>query len=280
MRHRKTLCLARELTVRSRDSTVPSRDVSVHRVTAAGHMVALWCWAVDNAPSGDLTGLSPDIIAFGAEWDGDPKVFNDALCASGFLDITPDRIHIHDWEFYTGRFIDQRTAHAEKMRLARAQKRERTVQSPIRHSSVTDTSRDGTTVHNTIVHNTKGLSIQPTPETQKPKVTRIPPDPRIDELFTRLELIRGYKSGSYMAERTAVRGMFTEGVSLEEILDCYADKKRELFWRDKPLSMGSLRKQVGEWKINLARNGTFPVTNIPGKPQEVSPFAKYGRSDL
>src|SRR5690606_28020749 len=87
-RHRKTLVVAAHL--------------GIHRIQAMGHLAALWMWAIDNAEDGDLTGVPAQVIAFGAEWDGDAQAFVDALIAAGFLERQDGRLLIHDWWDYAG----------------------------------------------------------------------------------------------------------------------------------------------------------------------------------
>ena len=105
-RHRKTLVLAAAL--------------DVHRMSAGAHVISLWLWALDNAPEGDLSHLSPAIISFGAEWEGDPQRFTTALVEAGFLDTADcNQLVIHDWHQYAGRLIDRRKADAERKRVHR-----------------------------------------------------------------------------------------------------------------------------------------------------------------
>ncbi|WP_050769604.1 hypothetical protein [Thermosinus carboxydivorans] len=104
--HRKTLLLAAELDL---DETY-----------AAAHMIRLWTWALDNAPTGELTGLPAKVIAYGAGWRDDPNTFVNAAIHAGWLDKDGDRLFIHDWQDYAGRLIEKRRANAERMRKARA----------------------------------------------------------------------------------------------------------------------------------------------------------------
>ena len=106
VRHRKTLKLAAAL--------------GIPRMQAIGHLVAFWLWAVDNATQGRLDGLSDAVVAFGAEWDGEPGRFVEAMVASGFLDRTEDGLAIHDWDEYAGRLIERRRRDAERKRAERA----------------------------------------------------------------------------------------------------------------------------------------------------------------
>jgi hypothetical protein len=71
---------------------------------------------MDNAPGGYLTGIDPEDIADGAEWEGDPLAFIDALCYAGFLD---DAEEVHDWYDYAGKLIEKRAKDAERKRESR-----------------------------------------------------------------------------------------------------------------------------------------------------------------
>ena len=90
-----------------------------------GHLHCLWHWSLDYAPDGDLTEYEPWEIAEAAMFDGDPDAFIDALisCGNGkpgFLETQGEKLVIHDWYDYAGRFIEQREANAERMRSKRA----------------------------------------------------------------------------------------------------------------------------------------------------------------
>jgi hypothetical protein len=84
---------------------------------AVGYLVCLWLWALDNAPDGDLKGISNRIIAGAAAFRGEKKlIFVDALIESGF--INRERA-LHNWLDYAGRLMERRRANAERMRAAR-----------------------------------------------------------------------------------------------------------------------------------------------------------------
>lgn len=67
----------------------------ISRAQAFGHLLYLWWWAVDGAPDGDLSSLTPEEVAEMAEWPGEPESFVEALRACGWLD--PDG-RIHQWQ--------------------------------------------------------------------------------------------------------------------------------------------------------------------------------------
>lgn len=107
-----------------------ARLLGVSRITAVGHLVALWSWAAQYALDGDLTQYrnEPDVLADGAEWEAEPEMFVSALIAAkagnghGFLEETIDgRLLLHDWDDYYGKLIERRRADAERKRAERAQ---------------------------------------------------------------------------------------------------------------------------------------------------------------
>lgn len=100
--HRKTLALADAL--------------DIPPVYVLGHVVSLWLWSLDNAPDGDLSGLSPRILALAAQWPGDPKLFRQAMVTVGFIDDSDERSDLHDWLDYAGRLAERREKERERSR--------------------------------------------------------------------------------------------------------------------------------------------------------------------
>ena len=147
-RHPKTRRLCRELGINLREGI--------------GLLHLLWWWALDYADDGDISTYDASDIADACLWDGDADALLDALVQAGWIDQDADGRHIHDWDDYAGRILDQRRANAERQR----RHRERSVTgandnsdtprtSPLRHAHVTRTSplRNGATVPNLTVPN-------------------------------------------------------------------------------------------------------------------------------
>lgn len=65
-----------------------------------------------------------------------------------------------------------------------------------------------------------------------------------------LESIRGYASTSYGAEAKAIKEMKRLDYTAGEIMDCYVDRKKDSWWKDKPLTMMVVKSAIGEWKKN------------------------------
>lgn len=105
--HRKIIALATEL-------CIPESH-------AIGLCVALWLWAIDNAPDGTLPSV-PRIAERAAFWDGNPGELVAAMIKSGFIDDLEDGMQLHDWHDYAGRLIDKRKENTNRMRSKRATK--------------------------------------------------------------------------------------------------------------------------------------------------------------
>lgn len=93
--HRKTLRLVRLL--------------GIDKYGVGGRLVALWHWAIDNAPDGDLGADCADILAEVMGWDGEPERLMDALTQVGYVDRAENGAYLlHDWWDYAGRLIEKR----------------------------------------------------------------------------------------------------------------------------------------------------------------------------
>ena len=98
-------------------------ELQVDPAHMTGMMVLLWLWAIDNAPSGSLAGVSAGTIARGAQYGGDPMAFVDALKRQELLDDGPEGLQIHDWEEHAGNLIDRRQKDAKRKAAERAAKK-------------------------------------------------------------------------------------------------------------------------------------------------------------
>lgn len=97
-RHRKTLALRRLL-------------------GSADYVLNLWCWCAENAPTGDLSGLSDEEIEYASEWRGQPGQCVAALLSSGWLDVSANgEKSLHEWMDGAGRGIASYTRKTEKQR--------------------------------------------------------------------------------------------------------------------------------------------------------------------
>ena len=93
---------------------------------ALGLIVSFWLWALDNAPSGSLDGISNRMIARAAQWTGDADEFVEALKSADLLDETADGgLELHDWQEYTGSLIEKRESEKIRSRNRRAAAKEK-----------------------------------------------------------------------------------------------------------------------------------------------------------
>jgi hypothetical protein len=102
--HRKTLELAELL--------------ALPEVYASAHLIALWTWALDNAPTSCLP-KSARIIAKAAQYPGDAQAFIEACVKVGFIDEVADGWLIHDWDEYAGKLLYQRDRNRAKQQAWR-----------------------------------------------------------------------------------------------------------------------------------------------------------------
>ena len=112
----------------------------------------------------------------------------------------------------------------------------------------------------------KGREVEEEVEVKEKVRKQVPPSPspdtqRIVMVEEKLREIRDYESGCFVAERKAIKTML-KTYEPEEICACYVDLKRQEFWADKPLTMMSMIKQVGEWQSNVRK-----AAAIPGQPK-------------
>lgn len=152
--HRKTLRLARLL--------------QLDTFAVVGRLMALWCWALDNAPDGVVDAEDRDLLADVMGWEsGEAHVLCDALVVAGFLESDGLLYVIHDWQDYAGRIIGQRemfrAANAKRQEDARASNARRQQEWRDRQraaseqrnadSNVTEALRNGRTVPNHTIPN-------------------------------------------------------------------------------------------------------------------------------
>jgi hypothetical protein len=119
--HRKTLRLGRLL--------------GMDRFCVVGRLIALWCWALDNAPDGVVAVADSDILADVMGWQSDrePAELCEALVAAGFFEhaaaddgtVTGTASSsgfyvLHDWYQYAGKLIEKRKSDAERKRRERS----------------------------------------------------------------------------------------------------------------------------------------------------------------
>lgn len=88
-------------------------------------LIELWGWAVDNRPTGELTGMDVEDIAIAAGCAGDAAAFVDALVELRWLDVSDDCYALHNWSerqpWVAG--AEERSAAATRLALSAWHKR-------------------------------------------------------------------------------------------------------------------------------------------------------------
>ena len=191
------------------------RLLKIEAPQAVGHMVALWCWALDNAPNGNLGDFSVDEVAEAAMWKKDPDRLWHALIESGFVD---EDNYLHDWDDYAGRLMEQREYRKEQNRIRKQRQRERDKRDG--HDAVTrdmgvtverdkrdchDTTVPYRTVPNSTVPNNPILSKK---EKEKKEVPAADPERRADEKPRRGDYA---DDGTYLSDLSAYLIRHAEG---------------------------------------------------------------------
>jgi hypothetical protein len=121
-------------------------------VYVVGHLSALWTWALDNAPDGEVRA-SERVLERVAQWPGEKGKLVEALVEAGFFSRSESGFVIHDWHDYAGRLIERRAKNADRMKGARAGHAPTTSAGENAHVQRTCNARAGATVPNRTVPN-------------------------------------------------------------------------------------------------------------------------------
>jgi len=76
---------------------------------------------------------------------------------------------------------------------------------------------------------------------------------QVREIFAALKERRGYEGPNRGAEAKDMRWMLRQGYTPSEILSCYDHVKADPFWQDKPVTMMSVKKRIGEWRNSKSK---------------------------
>lgn len=156
-----------------------------------GLLISFWLWALDNAPSGNLEGITPRMIARAAQWDGPAEKFTAALIRAGWLDEKDDgTLEIHDWYEYTGKLTEKRKNDRERLQKWRENRKEQsqdeTLLKRVRNADVTlgetldetvtncvrvEKSRVDKSIYNTL--SSPSSEEEDTPEDEEPKLSPV-----------------------------------------------------------------------------------------------------------
>jgi hypothetical protein len=87
-RHRKTIALRKAL-------------------GTAEPILCLWLWAAENAPNGDLEGMTTEDVETAADWHGKRGKAAMSMIEVGFIDVVPETgmMKLHNWEERAGRGV-------------------------------------------------------------------------------------------------------------------------------------------------------------------------------
>lgn len=96
-----------------------ARALGIEPVTATGHVVTLWCWALRYAAEGDLSAFTADDLEDGAGWGGERGAFARALEEVGFVDRDDQGAELHGWRERQERVVAVRAATRERVRRHR-----------------------------------------------------------------------------------------------------------------------------------------------------------------
>jgi hypothetical protein len=108
---------------------------------AVGMLHYLWWWALDNAPDGNITGVSDKTLAVASHWKGSPDLWVTTLRQVGLVDEDATMRTLHNWEDYAGKLVSARERNKERQKTFRDKHRNVTV-------TVTSPLRNGATVPN------------------------------------------------------------------------------------------------------------------------------------
>lgn len=99
------------------------RALKIHPMQALGHVVALWCRVMKEAPLGNIRTWNEDDIADAAKWEGDPKKLVAALRSKDVLFL--DRYQVHDWIEEQGEIVAKRENWRKEKAIQRIREKEK-----------------------------------------------------------------------------------------------------------------------------------------------------------
>lgn len=105
--------------------------LGVKKVHLIGHLHCLWHKVIDLAEDGVITDWTPEDISYYAQWDGDPKIFYDALMGRWIDEKNGEKV-VHDWLDYSWKYLYRKYHTANPNRLKEIEKLHRRVGKPKR----------------------------------------------------------------------------------------------------------------------------------------------------
>jgi hypothetical protein len=212
--------------------------LDINRMEGIGHLHCLWWWALEYAQDGDLTGYDLADVALGAEWEGEPARFIEALLncgpggGTGFLERdTEGGLYLHDWWEYAGKLIEQRRHNAERMRKARAAARGEGV-----NARATHTPRG---VQRTL--QARAGHVHPLPTNQPTEPTYLPNQPA-----AAAKEIEGAREANKTSTAAAAGSANGSGAKDGKVTIQHLERAARAFLGVNPLTPGQ-QKNIHEW---------------------------------
>lgn len=109
------------------------RATGLDTPTAVGSLHMFWWWALDWAPSGDISQFEPIDIAEAVGFKGEPGVLFSALLEAGYVAKTMEGHEIVNWHEIGGQIIEARKKDALRKAEARKKRDEKKARPPDVH---------------------------------------------------------------------------------------------------------------------------------------------------
>ena len=95
--------------------------LGIKKVYLIGHLHCFWHKVIELAEDGVITSWSAEDISYYAQWEGDPKTFQDAL-QGRFIDEKRGEKVVHDWLDYAWKYLYRKYHTSNHKRLEDIQK--------------------------------------------------------------------------------------------------------------------------------------------------------------
>jgi len=264
-----------------------AQALGISRVQVIGHLHFLWWWCLDYADEGSLDGLSDLEIAAAAEWDGDAEAFTLALTRAGFLEADDTgTLHIHDWQDYAGRLLDQRERNAAKQRRYRARQGNASKENRENNPAVTVRDEDVTVTYPSHNPTTKPNQTRPNQtESEIPRdarwsdespeiatvesITQLTGEQPYDVLATFAGVIGtdlNTVAPAWRKKQLAVaKRLLEEGYGADKVRRYVLFRLSETWRNGSPFDLFNIEKEIGTWEASgsperaPARNGIRPT---------------------
>lgn len=91
--------------IRHKKTIFTAQSLKIPAVYVVGHLHVLWHSALEMSEDGDLSGMTPQMIADLSGYRGDAEMFVRCLIDNRWLDQIGDKLLIHDWLDYAGKYL-------------------------------------------------------------------------------------------------------------------------------------------------------------------------------